>query len=330
MKRLDEYWYHRNIFSVMLLPLSWLFCLLVFIRRRLYSLGILSSVKLPVPVIIVGNITVGGSGKTPMVIALAHLLKQAGYHPGVISRGYGGQAKSWPQQVRTDSDPSMVGDEPVLIARRCEAPMAVGPNRVKAAQQLLEHHECDVIISDDGLQHYALQRDIEIAMLDGIRRLGNGYCLPAGPLREPVKRLETVDFVIANGLAMRMEYPLEVTASKVINLKNGEQRMLSDLKGTEVHAVAGIGNPDRFFNDLIKHGLLLQKHPFADHFKYNADDLAFNDDLPVIMTEKDAVKCNRYAQDNMWYMPIQAKLDERFITRFLYMLKKNTETDRTT
>ncbi len=325
MKRLDEFWYHRNIFALMLLPLSWLFCLVVFLRRQLYSFGIFSSVRLPVPVVIVGNITVGGSGKTPMVIALVDLLKHAGYKPGIISRGYGGKAKSWPQQVRTDSDPNMVGDEPVLIARNCQAPMAVGPDRVTTAQQLLQHHHCDIILSDDGLQHYALERDIEIAVVDGIRRMGNGHCLPAGPLREPVKRLDEVDFVIANGLAMRMEYPMDITATKLINLKNGKHKPLTELKGTECHAIAGIGNPDRFFNFLSKHGIQVQKHPFADHFKYNTNDLIFDDDLPVLMTEKDAVKCSRYADENMWYMPVQAKLDERFITRFLYMLKKDSE-----
>lgn len=309
----------------MLLPLSWLFCLVVLIRRQLYALGILTSVRLPIPVVIVGNITVGGSGKTPLLIALVHLLQQAGYKPGVISRGYGGQAKSWPQQVRTDSDPMMVGDEPVLIARNCQAPIAVGPDRVTAAQQLLQHHDCDIILSDDGMQHYALQRDVEIAVVDGIRRMGNGHCLPAGPLREPVKRLQDVDFIIANGLAMRMEYPMEITTTNLINLKNGRSKPLSELKGVECHAIAGIGYPDRFFNFLSKHEIPIQKHPYADHFKYNVSDLNFNDDLPVLMTEKDAVKCSRYADENMWYMPVQAKLDERFITRFLYMLKKEFE-----
>lgn len=325
MKRLDEYWYHPNIFSLMLLPLSWIFCLIVLIRRQLYSLGVFTSVRLPVPVVIVGNITVGGSGKTPILIALVHLLKQAGYKPGIISRGYGGQAKSWPQQVRTDSDPNMVGDEPVLIARNCQAPIAVGPDRVTAAQQLLQHHDCDIILSDDGMQHYALQRDIEIAVVDGIRRMGNGHCLPAGPLREPVKRLNEVDFIIANGLAMRMEYPMEITATKLVNLKNGHSKPLSELKGIECHAIAGIGHPERFFNFLIKQGIPILKHPYADHFKYNANDLNFDNDLPLLMTEKDAVKCSRYANENMWYMPVQAKLDERFITRFLYMLKKDSE-----
>jgi tetraacyldisaccharide 4'-kinase len=325
LKRLDGYWYQRNLLSLILLPLSWFFCLMVIIRRRLYNTGILKSARMPVPVIIVGNITVGGSGKTPLVIALVHLLQKAGYSPCVISRGYGGNAESWPQQVRADSDPRMVGDEPVLISARCQVPMAVGPDRVAAAQQLLQHHDCDIIVSDDGMQHYALERDIEIAVLDGIRRMGNGYCLPAGPLREPAKRLKDVDFVIANGLAMRMEYPMELVATDIINLHNGKHRQLEELKETEVHAIAGIGNPKRFFQYLNKWGIRTHNHPFPDHFDFSSDDLVFDDDLPVVMTEKDAVKCARFAHENMWSMPVRARLDERFITRLLYTLKKLSE-----
>jgi len=322
LKRLHDYWYQRNPLSLILLPLSWIFCLIVIIRRRLYNTGVFRSVRLPVPVIIVGNITVGGSGKTPLVIALVQLLQKAGYNPGVISRGYRGKAKSWPQQVRGDSDPRMVGDEPVLITSSCQVPMAVGPDRIAAAQQLLQYHECDIIISDDGMQHYALGRDIEIAVVDGIRRMGNGYCIPAGPLREPAARLKDVDFVIANGIAMRMEYPMELIATDLVNMHNGKLLAATELKGSEVHAIAGIGFPDRFFQTLNKLGIRTRNHPFPDHFDFSADDLKFDDDLPVLMTEKDAVKCARYANENMWSMPVRARLDERFITRILYTLKK--------
>jgi len=277
---------------------------------------------MPVPVIIIGNITVGGSGKTPLIIALVKLLKHAGYLPGVISRGYGGKASSWPQQVRADSDPQMVGDEPVLISQNCDVPMAVGPDRVAAAEQLLKYHDCDVILSDDGLQHYALKRDIEMVVIDGIRRFGNGLCLPAGPLREPQKRLSSADFIVTNGLAMRMEYPMQLEVYNVINLKTGKQQPLSDFAGKTVHAVAGIGNPDRFFNQLKKKQINVITHPFIDHFAFSANDLEFQDDIPVFMTEKDAVKCQQFVTDNMWVVPVQVKLDERLSFRLLSMLKK--------
>ncbi len=322
MKRLDEYWYQRSIISLLLLPVSWLFCLIAIVRRQLYSIGLFKSVDMPVPVVIVGNITAGGSGKTPLVIALVQLLKQAGYHPGIISRGYGGKADTWPQQVRPDSDPSMVGDEPVLITTSCQAPMAVGPDRVAAAQQLLQHHDCDILVSDDGMQHYALKRDLEIAVVDGVRRLGNGYCLPAGPLREPAKRLQDVDFIVANGPALHMEYPMKFIATELINLHTGEQHSLDDLNFDKVHAVAAIGNPQRFFDFLNHKGLNTVNHSFPDHYRFTGEDLSFDEDLPIVMTEKDAVKCKRYANENMWSMPIRAKLDESFVTRLLYTVKK--------
>lgn len=322
MKRLDEYWYHRNLLSMLLTPVAWFFCLLVFIRKYLYRSGILKSSRLTVPVIIIGNITVGGSGKTPLVIALVQLLQKAGYKPGIISRGYGGKANTWPQQVREDSDPGIVGDEPVLIARHCHAPMAVGPDRVIAAKQLLQHHPCDVIVSDDGLQHYALARDIEIAVVDGIRRFGNGKCLPAGPLREPLKRIKEVNFVVANGLAMQLEYPMELIADSVINLDNGEVKPLDDFRASEVNALAGIGYPQRFFNLLEKHGIKSRAQPFPDHHDFCVSDLEFDNHLPILMTEKDAVKCQRFADERVWYIPVQARLDERFITRFLDEVKK--------
>ncbi|HEY0634334.1 MAG TPA: tetraacyldisaccharide 4'-kinase, partial [Gammaproteobacteria bacterium] len=195
MSRLQDAWYRPSWFIWPLLPIAWLFCLLVMMRRLCFHWGLCKSHKLPVPVIVVGNITVGGTGKTPLVIALVELLRAQGWTPGVISRGYGGQAGQWPQSVHADSDPRMIGDEPLLIAQRTGAPMAVGPVRVAAARHLLATSGIDIIISDDGLQHYPLQRDLEIAVVDGARGLGNGHCLPAGPLREPAGRMKRVDFV---------------------------------------------------------------------------------------------------------------------------------------
>lgn len=322
MKRLDEYWYQRNLLVICLLPIAWVFCLLVTIRRYLYRTGILNASRLPVPVVIIGNISVGGSGKTPLLISLVELLKQHGMQPGVISRGYGGKATHWPQQVREDSDPRIVGDEPLMIARNCHVPIAVGPDRVLAAQQLLQHHACNIILSDDGMQHYALKRDIEIAVVDGIRRYGNGYCLPAGPLREPVSRLSNVDFIIANGLAQKGEYSMHLSVSQIINMDSGEVKKLDEWRGKEVNAIAGIGRPERFFFLLKQHGITIQSHPFDDHHDFIASNLVFDNELPIVMTEKDAVKCQRFAHEDMWYIPAQTRLDEQFIQRFLTMVKK--------
>jgi tetraacyldisaccharide 4'-kinase len=321
--QLEQRWYKKSLLTTFLLPLSWLFCLIVILRRMAYDHGIFKRCRILVPVVVVGNISVGGSGKTPLVIKLVEILKEAGYLPGVISRGYKGNAKKWPQQVRPDSDPDMVGDEAVLISRHCSSPMAVGPDRVAAARALLEHSDCDIIISDDGLQHYALERDIEIVVVDGVRRHGNGHCLPAGPLREPIKRLEEVDIVVSNGIAGRHEYAMSLKGSMATNLVNNENTCSLDrFKGRPVHAVAGVGNPARFFTHLRSFGLTLIEHPMPDHHRYLETDLQFNDDLPVIMTEKDAVKCGRIANDSCWYVPVDAEIDPRMKERFLNILNK--------
>ncbi len=317
--RLPRIWYSRNGLSQALRPLSWLFCGLVNLRRLLYRLRILPSRRLPVPVIVVGNLTVGGTGKTPLVIAIARLLREHGYRPGIVSRGYGGRARRWPQQVRPDSDPVMVGDEPILIARQTGCPMAVGPERAEAGEALLRHHDCDILLCDDGLQHYALRRDLEILVIDGERRFGNGLCLPAGPLREPVRRRETVDFLICNGTSAHSgELPMRYRIGDLVNLADPTRRVpLSDWQGRPVHGVAGIGHPARFFETLERAGLQVTRHPFADHHPYTAADLHFGDDRPVVMTEKDAVKCQRFARANLWYLPIEAQLPDGFAQHFI-------------
>jgi len=316
---LPRIWSSRNGFSQALRPLSWLFCGLVILRRLLYRLRILPSRRLAVPVIVVGNLTVGGTGKTPLVIALARLLREHGYRPGIVSRGYGGLARSWPQQVRPDSDPVMVGDEPILIARQTGCPMAVGPDRAEAGAALLRHHDCDILLCDDGLQHYGLQRDLEVLVIDGERRFGNGFCLPAGPLREPVRRRQTVDFILCNGAsAYSGELPMRYRIGDLVNLADPARRApLSEWQGQAVHGVAGIGHPPRFFAMLERAGLQVIRHPFADHHAYQAADLDFGDDLPVVMTEKDAVKCQRHARENFWYLPIEAQLPAGFAPHFL-------------
>ena len=313
MTFLDRYGYSLNGIAVLLWPLSLLFGLAARVRRLLYLHGLRRSEAVPVPLIVVGNITVGGAGKTPLVARLVDLLREAGYQPGVISRGYGGQSAQWPQQVRADSNPRLVGDEPVLLARRCRCPIVVGPDRVAAARTLLDTHGCNVILSDDGLQHYRLQRDLEIAVVDGFRRLGNGACLPAGPLREPPSRLREVDFVVGNGAARGSEYLMSLRGDRAVNLTDpGISVSLAGFSQSTVHAVAGIGDPGRFFDQLRHARLRILEHPFPDHHAFRPQDLHFPQDLPVLMTEKDAVKCQTFAPEGCWYVPVSARLEPAF------------------
>ena len=323
IKKIQNSWYNKSGLTAFLQPLSWLFCLLVQIRRLLYRIKIIRTAKLDVPVIVVGNLTVGGTGKTPLVIEIANLLKKQGYRPGVISRGYGGKARTWPQQVRCDGDPTMVGDEAILIARRTRCPMAVGPDRVASAQALLKYTDCNVIISDDGLQHYTLGRDIEIAVIDGVRRYGNEKCLPAGPLREPIKRLDQVNFKVTNGIAGPDEFAMSYKADKLCRADDPDVTLeLSSLKNQTVHAIAGIGNPQRFFDNLKLSGLDIIEHAFPDHYPFKKSDLDFGEIQPIVITEKDAVKCQRFYLHNVWYQPIKAILDNQFTEQLLVMLER--------
>lgn len=321
MKRLDYYWYARSPWLVLLTPLSLLFRMLVAMRRLAYRHGLLRSHKLPVPVIIVGNITVGGSGKTPLVAWLVDYLRGKGYHPGIVARGYGGKASSWPQQVRQDSDPAIVGDEAVLLAVLTGCPMAVGPNRFAAASALVKYNDCDVIVADDGLQHYALQRDIEIAVIDGVRRFGTGFMLPAGPLREPVSRLGETDLVVVNGLGGGGEHPMRLKRGVLRNLLDEKRTCkLETFRQQRVHAVAGIGNPERFFQALRETLGKVETHAFPDHHLFTEQDIRFNDDAPVLMTAKDAVKCRRFATGKEWYLPVAAEMSGDFCTRLDVLL----------
>jgi tetraacyldisaccharide 4'-kinase len=314
MASIDKLWYEPNPLSVLLIPLAWLFCLVVILRRFFYRANIFKAEKLPVPVIVIGNITVGGTGKTPLVVAITEHLKSQGFNPGIVSRGYGGKATSWPQAVNENSDPAQVGDEAVLLARRCQCPMSVGPNRSQAARTLLDKPACNVIISDDGLQHYALHRTIEVVVLDGARRFGNKRCLPAGPLREPAQRILEADYVVANGTAQGNEIEMMLHMQAARNLKDTKLvQELSELANKSVHAVAGIGNPQRFFSQLKSMGIDVIEHPFKDHHPYSKNDIQFNDKLPVLMTEKDAVKCLSFAQDNHWYVPVAAEVNKNFL-----------------
>jgi len=322
---LNRLWYQDTFLGTWWAPLGYCYGDMVRFRKFLYRIGLLSSHRLPVPVMIIGNITVGGTGKTPLLISLAERLKSQGFKPGVISRGYGGKATSWPQPVNAESTADWVGDEALLIARRTGCPMAVGPRRVEAALWLLEHDDCDVILSDDGLQHYALKRDVEIAVIDGDRRFGNGFFLPAGPLREPIERLQSVDFVVVNGgETADNEFAMALSGDVAINLRTTEQKPLSGFVGLDCHALAGIGNPDRFFKHLAAAGLDCKNHPFPDHYRYQANDLDFGDGKPVLMTEKDAVKCKAIAAEQHWFVPVTASVPEELIAQLLHLLKEKS------
>ena len=313
----EDLWYGNNSYSRLLAPLGWLYATTMVLRRWAYRCGLLPVQRLPIPVIVVGNITVGGTGKTPLIIWLANFLRQNGYHPGIVSRGYGGKAKHYPQQVRPDSDPYMAGDEPVLIAQRTGCPVATSPHRYQAARRLSEHTGCDLILCDDGLQHHALHRDIEIAVVDGDRRFGNGRCLPAGPLREPVGRLQRMDMVVANGHAGKNQYLMTYQPQSPRALHDPTVSCdIDSLAGKSVHVVTGIGNPQRFYDYLRSRRLTLIKHNFPDHHQFRREDLRFDDDFPIFMTEKDAVKCRRFNIPDCWYIPIDAVMTTAFEYRF--------------
>lgn len=320
---IEDHWYKRDHVSLSLWPVSQVFRGLSAIRRSAFKLKNLLVRKLPVPVIIVGNILVGGTGKTPMVIWLVNFLRQQGYKPGIVSRGYGGESEAYPLKVSPVTSPAQAGDEPVLMARRTGVPVVVDPKRVRAAKTLLERHpEVDMIISDDGLQHYALQRDIEIVMIDARRGYGNGFLMPAGPLRESSGRLRTVDFVVTNGPSADADYRMGLQAGNLIPVRGGAESVtLESFRHQQVHAVAGIGHPDRFFDTLRAHGIEVIDHAFPDHHPYTAADLGFGDDLPVIMTEKDAVKCQTFAPKQSWFLQVSAAPDKRFADELLALLR---------
>lgn len=311
-------WYHWCLILV-LLPLTALFALLSGLRRLAFKWGIKASVKVPATVIIVGNISVGGNGKTPLVVYLAQLLSEQGYRPGILTRGYGGKSAHYPLKVEHDSDVSVCGDEPALMRQHVSCPLVVDPVRGRGALYLSETCGCDVIICDDGMQHYALQRDIEIAVVDGQRRSGNNLLLPAGPLREGNWRLANVDFVVVNGEPVHPnEHAMGLQAGDFINLSE-PNRQLSVTQLTEpVTALAGIGNPQRFFSLLKHYGLdIKQQLSFADHHAFSQADIPQG---CVVMTEKDAVKCREFAHQDCWYLPVKATLAENFSQQLLAKL----------
>jgi tetraacyldisaccharide 4'-kinase len=323
MRWIERQWPQRGLVSLALLPLSWIYCAGVELRRFLYRTGLRHRTRLPVPVIVVGNITVGGTGKTPLTLWLAGFLRSHGYRPGIVTRGYGGRSSTWPLAVRPDTDPALAGDEPVLLARGSGCPVMADPRRARAAEHLIRVHGCNLILSDDGLQHLALDRDIEIAVIDGVRRFGNGFCLPAGPLREPVRRLDTVQARVTQGLPRAGELGMQLVAGRFHPLRPGPPaETVHFFHGRPVHAVAGIGYPPRFFDLLRQLGLEIIEHPFPDHHAFRPEDIRFGDGHPVIMTAKDAVKCERFADSHDWYLDVEAKPDLRLGERLLSLLEE--------
>jgi tetraacyldisaccharide 4'-kinase len=326
MQWLEHHWYRITPLHILLLPISFIFSLLVSLRHALYRCGILSSEHLPVPVIVIGNITVGGSGKTPLTLWVAQQLIDEGWHPGIISRGFGGSDSGTSQAVQPASSPGAVGDESVLMAQRGICPVWIGRDRPATGLALLRAHpECDVLLSDDGLQHYRLLRDVEIAVVDGVRRFGNGYLLPAGPLREAPSRLREVDAVVINsGIATIEQFKMQLNGSVFYNLLNPcTLKSASDFNGLHLYGIAGIGHPQRFFAHLITLGLTGQMHAFPDHHCYTPDDLNIIDVDAILMTEKDAVKCAAFATEKCWVLRVDAQLDPALIQLILERIAPN-------
>ena len=319
---IESVWYGDTPAVYLLAPLSWLYRLVISLRRACYRFSLIKRCRVNRPVIVVGNITVGGTGKTPLVIWIVQWLQRQGYRPGVISRGYGSTAAHWPQIVDSDSAPSLVGDEPLLIFRRTACPVVVDPIRIRAVRTLLARSDCDIIVADDGLQHYALARDIEVVVVDGERRFGNGRCLPAGPLREPARRLRQADLIVCNGeKGQGDELSMQLEGGLAVNLHDRSQRPLADFSRRPLHVLVGIGNPQRFLNHLGRFDLQFDSRVFPDHHPYRPNDILFQDDAPVLMTEKDAVKCRGFADQRHWYVPVTARLDDCFGDRLLNLLQ---------
>ncbi|MCE9980840.1 tetraacyldisaccharide 4'-kinase [Leclercia adecarboxylata] len=315
-------WSGESPLWLLLLPLSWLYGLVSGLIRLSYKVGLKRAWRAPVPVVVVGNLTAGGNGKTPVVIWLVEQLTQRGIRVGVVSRGYGGKAERYPLLLTGQTTTAQAGDEPVLIFQRTGAPVAVSPVRSEAVQALLNQTDVQMVITDDGLQHYALARDKEIVVIDGVRRFGNGWWLPAGPMRERASRLKSVDAVIVNGgSAQAGEIPMQLRPGVAVNLLTGERRDVAELPN--LVAMAGIGHPPRFFSTLEACGArLLNTVPLADHQALSQAQVAgfTAPGQTLIMTEKDAVKCRAFARDNWWYLPVDAELQGEQPERLLQAL----------
>ena len=325
-ERLEASWQKPNWLTALLLPLSLVYGLLFIANRALYSVGLKHSYRPKVPVIVVGNITVGGTGKTPLVIYLIESLKEQGLAPAVISRGYGGKSVTYPLLVTSDTPVDQCGDEPALIVARTGVPLVVGPNRKASIELLCSQHDIDVIISDDGLQHHALHRDVEICLMDKTRPKSYAFLLPSGPYREPLSRLAKVDFVVhhikPNMRRSDSVFSMWLEAKKPVALKEGLHSKFDFDRST--CALAGIGNPDRFFSTCEEMGLNISKHPFSDHHEFSKEDIDF-ENSQVLMTEKDAVKCRKFADHRHWFLPVDAKLSPDLAEQIVTLLTQRSK-----
>jgi tetraacyldisaccharide 4'-kinase len=322
---LNGIWYGKSPLRFALLPVSAAYVGLTRLRRTAYRRGWRPTVQTPVPVIVVGNVSVGGTGKTPFVIWLAEQLKQRGRKVGIVTRGYLGKGSEWPRAVTAQSDPREVGDEPVLLARRTGCPVVAGPDRVACVEALLANARVDVVLSDDGLQHYRLARAFEVAVVDGARGMGNGLCLPAGPLREPVSRLQEVDAIVVNGgdWGHAGVFRAEAVVTKVYHLKDGSLRTLDSFRAAPVHAVAGIGNPQRFFDLLRDAKLDVEAHPLEDHAEITLDELTFDEPGAVLITEKDAVKCEHLKANGVWCVVVDFQFNADQTARLMRLVLRD-------
>ncbi|WP_295474460.1 tetraacyldisaccharide 4'-kinase [uncultured Pseudomonas sp.] len=317
--RLLAAWYQGHPALTLLRPLECLYRRVVERKRARFLAGEGSIYRAPVPVVVVGNITVGGTGKTPMILWLIEHCRRQGLRVGVVSRGYGAKPPSLPWRVRAEQSATEAGDEPLLIVQRSGVPLMIDPDRSRAVRALLDSEPLDLILSDDGLQHYRLARDFELVLIDAARGLGNRRCLPAGPLREPAERLQAVDAVLYNGALADKDdgFAFTLRPSALVNLRSGQRVGVEHFPpGQAVHAVAGIGNPQRFFNTLEGLNWRPVAHAFADHAVFDAQALSFTPALPLVMTEKDAVKCRGFAADDWWYLAVDAQPSEAFVSRF--------------
>jgi tetraacyldisaccharide 4'-kinase len=339
---ITQYWQSINWLTLLLYPLSLLYQFVVFIRRLCYKFSCFKSHTFPVPIIIVGNITVGGNGKTPLIIYLLEEFKKKGYKPGVVSRGYGAINPDLDSGgciiVDMTQTAKSQGDEPWMIANKTSCPVVIGRKRSHAVELLLKEFDCDIVLSDDGLQHYAMSRDIEICVVDTSKNFGNRLCLPAGPLREPESRLKEVDYIVYHQTNKLTNHTLSIAESSMTtsttistmqltfdqcyHLTTHETIGLADLKQTTIHAIAGIASPQRFFIQLEQAGFKIIEHPFSDHYQYQLSDLEFNDSLPIIMTEKDAVKCNHFNLENCYYFSVKADVSENLIMNIIKKLSE--------
>ena len=340
--RVNRLWYRRRLHPLLwlLVPLNWLFIATSSLRRAAFRLGLKKVYRAPVPVVVVGNISVGGTGKTPLILALVDILRGAGYKPGIVARGYGGQGP-FPQLVTDASQASQIGDEPLMLHQVAQVPVCVSPNRGQAAAHLLANSDCNIILSDDGLQHYALARDIEIAVVDQSRGLGNAWRLPCGPLRESPRRLKGVDYVVLNQVkrqpvaSLGRPVPATIVQAKGVDMtinalgwrRVTDHQMIETPDGEGVIAIAGIGNPQRFFNLLEDHHLhILETRVFADHHAYQAADFHnVSNVYPLVMTEKDAVKCRAFARPHWYFLKVGAILPESFKTNFLQRVQEHID-----